>query len=127
MRVIAFVLSFLLVETVAAQELQANFTVMAGKVSSQVDKKAFQTLQTSMNNFINNRKWTNQTYLPQEKIKCNMLLTIEQELGSSTYKATLTIQAARPVYNSTYESPIINFQDNDVTFKYVEFQPIEFN
>jgi len=43
------------------------------------------------------------------------------------YKASLVVQAARPVYNSTYESPLVNFQDNDVVFKYVEFQPIEFN
>jgi hypothetical protein len=48
-------------------------------------------------------------------------------MGGNIYKASLTVQAARPVYNSTYESPIINFQDADVLFKYIEFQPIEFN
>lgn len=110
-----------------AQELQARFTVVANKVSTQVDKKVFQTLQTSLSNFLNNRKWTNDTYQPHEKIKCNFLLNIDQDLGSNIYKASLTVQAARPVYNSTYESPIINFQDNEVTFRYVEFQPVEFN
>lgn len=110
-----------------AQEMQARFSVMANRVSSQVDRRVFQTLQTAMTNFINNRKWTNATYQAQEKIKCNFLLTIEQDLGQNVYKASLTVQAARPAYNTTYESPIVNFQDPDVTFKYVEFQPIEFN
>jgi hypothetical protein len=111
----------------SAQELQARFSIMAGRVSTQVDKKVFQTLQSALTNFVNNRKWTNDTYQPHEKIKCNFLLNIDQELGSNLYRATLTVQAARPVYNSTYESPIINFQDNEVVFKYVEFQPVEFN
>ncbi|SHF88988.1 type IX secretion system protein PorD [Flavisolibacter ginsengisoli] len=110
-----------------AQELQARFSVLANRVSTQVDKKTFQTLQTALTNFINNRKWTTDSYQQQEKIKCNFLLTIDQDMGQNIFKATLTVQAARPVYNSTYESPIINFQDADVVFKYIEFQPVEFN
>ena len=109
------------------QELQARFTVLANRVSTQVDKKTFQTLQTTLTNFVNNRKWTTDAFQPQEKIRCNFQLSIDQELGNNLYKATLTVQSARPAYNTTYESPIINFQDNEVTFKYVEFQPIEFN
>jgi hypothetical protein len=115
------------INALQAQELQANLTVMANRVSTQVDKKTFQTLQTALTNFLNTRKWTNQTYQPHEKIKCNFLLNIDQEVGQNVYKASLTVQAARPVYNSTYESPLLNFQDNDVVFRYVEFQPVEFN
>lgn len=111
----------------SAQELQARITVSANQISSNVDKKIFQTLQTALFNFLNNRKWTGDTYLTQERIKCNFLLNIEQDLGQNVYKASLTVQAARPVYNSVYESPIINWQDNDLTFRYVEFQPVEFN
>ena len=120
-------LLLLVVHGLFAQELQARFSVMANRVSTQVDKKTFQTLQTALTNFINNRKWTTDNYQQQEKIKCNFLLTIDQDLGQNVFKATLTVQAARPVYNSTYESPIINFQDGDVIFKYIEFQPVEFN
>lgn len=111
----------------AAQELQAKVTVMANRVSNKVDKKTFQTLQTALTNFVNNRKWTGDAFQPQEKIRCSFLLNIDQELGNNLYKATLTVQSARPAYNTTYESPLINFQDNEVTFKYIEFQPIEFN
>ncbi|MDQ3550495.1 MAG: DUF4835 family protein [Bacteroidota bacterium] len=100
---------------------------MANRVSTEVDKKVFQTLQTALTNFLNTRKWTSQTYQPHEKIKCNFLVNIDQEVGQNVYKASLTVQAARPVFNSTYESPLLNLQDNDVVFRYIEFQPVEFN
>lgn len=125
--IFAFLITVLLLQTAQAQELQAKFSIVSNKVSTQVDKKIFQTLQNALTNFLNNRKWTNDVFQPQEKIKCNFLLTIDEYKGNNFYKASLTVQAARPVYNTTYESPIVNFQDQDVQFKYVEFQPIEFN
>ena len=128
MRKTVLLLAFtIFVQAVRAQELQAKFSIVSNKVSSQVDKKIFQTLQTQLTNFLNNRKWTGDTYQAQEKIKCNFLLTIDEHKGNNVFKATLMVQAARPIYNSTYESPIINYQDADVQFKYVEFQPVEFN
>lgn len=109
------------------QEIQARLTVITSKVSTQVDKKVFQTLQTALTNFLNNRKWTNDVFQTTEKIQCNFLLTIEQDLGNNVYKGKLTVQAARPIYNTSYDSPIMNFLDDNITFRYVEFQPIEFN
>lgn len=125
--IFSFFLAAVLVRSASAQELQARFTIVANKVGTQVDKKIFQTLQTAVTNFLNNGKWTNDTYQSQEKIKCNFLLTIDDYTSNNVFKSTLTVQAARPVYNTSYESPIINFQDPSVQFKYVEFQPIEFN
>ena len=122
-----FVLLLILVSQVNAQELQAKLSLLANKVNAKVDKKIFQTLQTGLTNFLNNRKWSNTAYQPNEKIKCSFLISIDQELGDNIYKASLTVQASRPIYNSAYESTLINFIDNDVTFRYVEFQPIEFN
>lgn len=113
--------------TAGAQEIQARLTVMTNKISTKVDKKIFMTLQTALTNFINNRKWSPDVFAPNEKIQCNFLLNIDRELGNNLYGAKLTVQAARPVYNTTYDSPIINFMDDDVVFRYVEFQPIEFN
>ncbi|MBS1621342.1 MAG: DUF4835 family protein [Bacteroidetes bacterium] len=110
-----------------SQEILARLSVSAAKISTQVDKRVFQTLQTGLTNFLNNRKWTSDNFQVNEKIRCNFFLNIEQDLGNNVFKGKLTIQAARPVLNSTYESPIINYLDDDVTFRYVEFQPIEFN
>jgi hypothetical protein len=125
--IFSFIAAIILFQFTSAQEFQAKLSIISNKVGTQVDKKIFQTLQTALTNFLNNRKWTNDTYQPQEKIKCNFLLTIEEYSGNNVFKATLTVQAARPVYNTSYESPIINFQDPLVQFKYVEFQPVEFN
>ncbi len=110
-----------------AQELQSKVTVVASRVPTSVDKKMFQTLQTQLTNFINNRKWTSDAFQPAEKIECSFLLNIDKVVETNVYRASLTIQAARPVYNSSYATALINFQDADVTFRYVEYQPVEFN
>lgn len=112
---------------VQSQEIRARLTVLTSKISTQVNKNVFQTLQTSLTNFINNRKWTGDAFQPNEKIQCNFLLNIEQDLGNNMYRGKLTVQAARPIFSTTYDSPIINFLDDDIIFRYQEFQPIEFN
>ena len=122
-----FVLFCIATNTLSAQELQAKVTIMADKVGPQTDKKIFGTLQTALNTFMNNRKWSKETFQPSEKIVCNFLLYINQSFDNNLFQASLTVQAGRPVYNSTYESPLINFIDENVTFRYIEFQPIEFN
>ena len=109
-----------------AQELFAHVTINASQIGSQVDKKVFSTLQTALNSFLNNRKWTQDTYQPNERINCNFLLIISKA-EDDVFTATITVQAARPVYNSTYITPLINFRDEAISFKYVEFQPIEFS
>ncbi|MDP4284274.1 MAG: DUF4835 family protein [Bacteroidota bacterium] len=110
-----------------AQELKARISVLSNRVANNVDKKAFQTLQTALNNFVNGRKWSNDKFAPDEKIDCSFLLNLESTGDANVYKASLTIQSARPVFNSSYVSPVINYQDNDVIFKYTEFQQLEFN
>ena len=117
----------LAVHTLQAQELNARVTVNSSRVGTNVNKKTFQTLQNALNTFVNNRKWSADEFLTNEKIDCNFLLNLQPTDNANVYSASLTIQAARPVFNSTYMSPIINFQDEDVAFKYVEFQQLEFN
>ncbi len=111
----------------SAQEIQARLSVIASKVSSQIDKKIFNTLQSGLTNFLNARKWTNDVFQPSEKIQCSFLITIEQDLGNNVFEGKMTIQAARPAFNTTYDCPMLNFQDDNIVFKYQEFQPIEFN
>ena len=119
--------SFLLAVTLCkAQELQARITVNASNISSQTDRRIFQTLQAALVNFLNNRKWTRENFEVNEKINCNFLLNITQA-ENNIFKATLTVQAARPVYNSSYETPLLNFIDESVSFRYIEHQSLEFN
>ena len=110
-----------------AQELNAKVTVIYGQVSTATDRKVFQTLQTGLTNFLNKRKWTTEEYAPAERINCSFLLNLQSIPETGVYKATLTVQAARPVYNSSYQAALMNYFDNDVVFRYQEFQPIEFN
>jgi hypothetical protein len=123
-----FILCFLLGSNkLAAQEINAKVNVVYAQIGSTVDKKVFQTLQTSLNAFLNKRKWTSDLFEPNEKIECSFLLNLQSVVEPNVYKGTLTIQAARPVYNTNYLSPLVNHIDNNVVFRYVEFQPIEFN
>lgn len=125
---IALVLmSVLFSPPIQAQELQAKVVVMANQVGSRVDRKVFNTLQNSITNFLNNRRWTNNTYQASEKINCNFLINIRTAMDGNIYQAALTVQAGRPVYNAAYESPLVNFLDENLTFRYVEYQQLEFN
>lgn len=121
------VLLMALIPTVRAQELQANVSVVATRLPSTVDHKIFQTLQSSLYNFINGRKWSNESFQNNEKIICNFLINVSSAGDNNTFQATLTVQAGRPIYNSSYQSPLINFQDANYSFRYVEYQTLDFN
>ncbi len=110
-----------------AQELQAKVTVNSSRINTTVDKKIFTTLQNQLNNFINNRKWGTDQFKQNEKIQCSFLINLETIADGNIYKASIIVQAARPVFNSSYQSALLNYQDADFGFKYVEFQPVEFN
>ena len=127
-KLIIFSLSFLLAVPAAfSQELQARVTVLSRGINSTVDKKIFTTLQTQLNNLMNSRRWTNDQFQSNEKIVCSFILSVESILETNNYKATLTVQTARPIFNTSYQSALVNYLDADVAFKYVEFQPVEFN
>ena len=110
-----------------SQELQANVAVIANRLPSTIDHKQFQTLQTALYNFIYGRQWSNEAFKSNEKILCNFLINISSNTDPTTFQATLTVQAGRPIYNSSYQSPLINFQDENFTFRYVEYQTLDFN
>ncbi|MFI5153921.1 MAG: DUF4835 family protein [Chitinophagales bacterium] len=111
--------------TTSAQELNAKISVLSNRIA-QVDKNVFTTLQSALNDFLNNRKWTNEVFQPREKISCNFLLNLSAG-SDNIYTASLIIQAARPVYNSSYLSPLMSYQDESVTFRYIQFQSLDFN
>jgi hypothetical protein len=124
---IVLIICFVAATDAASQELKARVTVLYNQISTTVDRKVFTTLQTALNNFVNKRKWTADAFEPNEKIECNFLINLQSVVEANVYKATITVQAGRPVYNTSYLAPIFNFQDNDLTFRYQEFQPVEFN
>lgn len=128
MNKLIIIVGFMLTATFCqAQELNARVSVVANRVNNNVNKSTFTTLQTALTNFLNNRKWTGDVFAPNEKIDCSFLLNLEQGTEPNVYTGSLTIQAGRPVFNSSYLSPIINYRDDNIIFKYIEFQQLDFN
>lgn len=109
-----------------AQELNCTVEVIAQKLSS-ADPKIFKTLQSQIYDFMNSRKWTSDVFGVNERIECKMLINVTEELGSDNYRATVSIQSSRPIFNSSYNSVLLNYSDKDWVFDYVEYQPLEFN
>lgn len=108
-----------------AQELNCTVTIDAQQ-TGQPNLQLFRTLETQLREFINNTTWTDKTYKNQERIDCNMTLVVSQ-LDGENFTATLQIQSSRPVFDSTYDTPVYNYFDRQVNFKYKEYEPLNFN
>ncbi|MBN1987118.1 MAG: DUF4835 family protein [Prolixibacteraceae bacterium] len=117
---------FLLVSSVSAQELRCNVTVSSQKIKG-ANRNLFRTMQSDIYEFMNNRKWTDHVYSYDEKIRCNILIRLDEQLAADEFKGSIQVQLTRPVFNSSYETTILNIKDNDFHCRYVEFQPLEFN
>lgn len=109
-----------------AQELNCTVTVNHDQVRGS-DTQIFKSLEKSVNTFINNTQWTNKQYKKQERIECAITFNISDRPSPNTFRGTLQVQVNRPVFNSTYLSPIFNFKDEDLSFSYEEFQPLNYN
>jgi hypothetical protein len=108
-----------------AQELNCTVTIDAEQ-TGQPNLQVFRTLEGQLTEYINNTKWTDKIYKVQERIDCNFTLVISN-FESDFFTSTLQVQASRPVYGSTYDSPIYNYNDRQCNFEYIEFQPLVFN
>jgi hypothetical protein len=111
--------------SIHAQELNAQVLVNADLVN-QTNQQIFKTLERSLNEFLNTQVWTNQDLLPQEKITCSFVFNLTN-YSNDQFEATLQVQSQRPVFDTNYDTPILNFLDQDIVFNYQEFQPLFFN
>ncbi len=128
MKKIVIILSVLISSlSVFAQELDCRIQVNHSKLQGTTNDKLFQTLQQELYEFINNTNWTNHVYTRDERIECNIYITIDDQISSDEFNAKIQVTSSRPVYNTSYLSPILNHLDNNFQFKYVEFEPLEFN
>ncbi|TDD98003.1 type IX secretion system protein PorD [Flavobacterium cellulosilyticum] len=110
---------------VHSQELNCIVTVNTQKLSN-ANQQVFKTLETSLSEFVNQTHWTNQVFKQNEKINCSMYITISSN-NSDQFTGTIQVQSSRPVFNSTFSSPVLNFNDKDFSFKYTEFESLLFN
>lgn len=126
MKIPTFLLILLFLNNnIKAQELSAQVVVNSDLVN-QTNQQIFRTLERSLNEFINTQVWTNQSFQDQERIRCSFVLNLTS-YNSDRFEATLQVQSQRPVFDSNYVSPVLNFLDKDIVFSYQEFQPLFFN
>jgi hypothetical protein len=125
MRIATLILLSVLALPLSAQELICSVQVNSSQVQSS-DKTVFENLQSTVYEFMNNRRWTSYEYQVEEKIECSILLNISSWDNIESFTGTIQVQSRRPVFNSSYSTTVLNFLDKDLSFKYVSGQPLEF-
>lgn len=125
MRNVLLILFLLFFTALPAQELNCVVTVNSDQVG-QTNQQIFRTLERSLNDFVNKNKWTNRVYRDNERVNARMFITVTQ-YESDRFEANIQIQSTRPVFNTTYESPVFNYKDDSFNFLYQEFQPLVYN
>ena len=125
MRKILSLFLFFIATQIQAQELKCSVRINYDRITN-TNTQIFKTLERSLTDFINKTKWTNQTFKENEKIECNMSINLTG-YGNDQFAATLQIQSSRPVLNSSYSSPVFNFNDKDFNFRYIEFESLIYN
>ncbi|WP_139959295.1 type IX secretion system protein PorD [Flavicella sediminum] len=123
--VLLFLCSFFSLTAINSQELNCTVEINANQIA-QTNKQVFETLKTSLTDFINKTQWTNKVYKLNERVDCAMTFVITEQSGNN-YSGTLQVNAVRPVFGTSYQSPIFNYMDKTVSFEYTEFEPLVFN
>lgn len=108
-----------------AQEFHVTVQVTSPQVEG-TEKKIFETLQQELYDFVNNRRWTNYTYKPEERIEGTILITVENRSGED-FKAKINLALRRPVFKASYNTTLLNYLDRDFNFKYVEYQTLDYS
>jgi len=126
MRKLFYIAMLLFALQLSAQELNCTVTINVDQIQSS-NTQIYTTLKTAITEYFNTTKWTNKNYKPQEKIQCALIFNILEQPSLNEFRGNLQIQSSRPVFNSTYQTPIFNFKDDDLVFSYTEFQPLIFN
>ncbi|GHT35916.1 DUF4835 domain-containing protein [Bacteroidia bacterium] len=122
--IIGTCLSLLMASVAEAQEMNARITINSDKIQG-TNKQVFTSLQNSLMEFVNNRKWTDANFSVNEKIDCTMTIIVNEHTDNN-FKTEIQVQARRPVYNSGYTTSTLNIQDRQLDFDYVEFSPLDY-
>ncbi|OAB29753.1 protein of unknown function [Flavobacterium fryxellicola] len=123
-KIFTFLLLFIL-GIAQAQQLNCTVTVDSQRLSA-TNQQVFKTLETAITEFVNKTDWTGVAVKQNEKINCSMYLTISSN-SSDQFTATIQVQSSRPVFNSSYASPVFNYNDKDFSFRYTEFENLIFS
>lgn len=126
MRKFLFILVFSIISQLNAQELNCLVIVNAEQAQNS-NTQVYNTLQNAITEFMNNTRWTSSNYKPQEKINCAVTLFVTKQISSNEFEVNIQVQASRPVFNSTYKTPIFNYRDEKLKIVYNEYEPLTYN
>ena len=124
--VVMFVLSCMAAATAGAQELRSSIQVQSASVQG-TNKQVYESMRTDLTEFVNNMVWTRDRYDNIERIECNFVFNITEQISSNEFKGKLNVQLRRPVYNSAYSTAMLNIEDANVQFKYTEGQALTYS
>jgi len=111
---------------VFSQEMLCTVQVSAPRIEG-TDRRVFESLQTAVFEFINNRNWTNYAFQMEERIECSILITIDERVSVDEFRGKINLILRRPTYKTSYSTPLFNYVDNDFQFRYIEFQPLDYS
>lgn len=124
MRKLICAIFVLLAISVSAQELNCTVTINSDKIEGS-NKSVFETLKQTITEYMNNNRWTNMTFADKEKIECSLMIIVDA-VKDNLFICEMQLQSKRPVYNTSYTTPLINFRDKDFVFTYQEYDRIEY-
>lgn len=124
-KLIVFALCFLTLNSFA-QDLNCRVQVLSPQIQN-TNKKALDDLQIAISEFLNNRKWADYELKSQERIDCNLVITLKNWDGGSNFQGEAQILSSRPVYGTSYNTTLLNINDKNFDFAYTEGQPLDYN
>ena len=126
MRNYIVLLLFFISAGLSAQELNCRVLINSSKIQNS-DRQIFNAMKTNLTEFMNNTKWTNDTFSNEERIECTININIDEQISTNVFRATLGVQSTRPIYKTSYNSTVLNINDANFRFEFSEFEPLIFN
>jgi hypothetical protein len=125
-KVLLLILISLVFRLAGAQELNCMISVVSQQVQGS-NREIYDNLQRAMTEFVNNQNWTDHIFKEEERIQCQLMFNISDRISDNEFQGSLQIQASRPIFGTSQTTVMFNHRDNDIHFKYDDFEPLRFN
>ncbi|MBA2611623.1 MAG: DUF4835 family protein [Bacteroidetes bacterium] len=110
-----------------AQELNCQVKINYTQIQGTTNKQIFDQLEKAIFEFMNNKKWTKEIYTTPERIDCSVFINVKEALSTEDFSGSIQVESRRPVFKSSYYTPVFNYEDDNFQFKFQQFSALEFN
>ncbi len=126
-RILTIGIAVLFALNLNAQELDCRVQMSYSAIQETSNREMFQEMQTAVYEFMNNTVWTNHVFKQDERIECNVMITLSERISADEFRGSIQVQSSRTIFNTSYKSPVFKHVDQDFRIRYVQYEPIEFN